>query len=500
MFEQKKQILSLTFSKKFQRTQTKQEAQIANAQKYKFKTPKPQQGKTHHCLTGDRFIPLKSDKENLQNFLLKNLSNSVRKIQSTRNSPQRERKYSNMLFDSLLLNSADDFSIDKSRLPSKSKQILSFSKKASSSQSKPFLHQMKNYFIAQNYLQEKPSTRIISPIPERILDAPNLIDDYYLNLLDWGSLNVLSVALGSEVYLWNGETAETSLLMSAEQDENTISSISWMNSGNCLAIGFHSGVIELWDTVKGMEIRKMYGHNNRVSTLAWNGYMISSGGKDTKIINHDVRSRNHLISCLTSHRQEVCQLKFNNDGSYLASGGNDNTMFIWDVKKMGNKLQSIFFDNESEKIIRPYQTMTAHCAAVKAMGWCPWMRNVIATGGGTRDKTIKFYNCDSGHVMQSINSGSQVCALLWNKRERELISSHGYNKNQICVWNYPKMTKVTELKGHMSRVLYLAMSPDETTIVSGAGDETLRFWKINDKINEISREEDEEICCGLKLR
>ena len=32
--------------------------------------------------------------------------------------------------------------------------------------------------------------------PERILDAPELLDDYYLNLLDWNSSNVLGVALG----------------------------------------------------------------------------------------------------------------------------------------------------------------------------------------------------------------------------------------------------------------------------------------------------------------
>ena len=33
--------------------------------------------------------------------------------------------------------------------------------------------------------------------PERILDAPELLDDYYLNLLDWNSSNVLGVALGA---------------------------------------------------------------------------------------------------------------------------------------------------------------------------------------------------------------------------------------------------------------------------------------------------------------
>jgi len=35
---------------------------------------------------------------------------------------------------------------------------------------------------------------------------------------------------------------------------------------------------------------------------------------------------------------------------------------------------------------------------------------------------------------------------------------------------------VASLTGHTNRVLYLAMSPDGETIVTGAGDETLRFW------------------------
>jgi cell division cycle 20-like protein 1 (cofactor of APC complex) len=40
------------------------------------------------------------------------------------------------------------------------------------------------------------------------------------------------------------------------------------------------------------------------------------------------------------------------------------------------------------------------------------------------------------------------------------------------------MKKVATLTGHSFRVLYLAMSPDCETIVTGAGDETLRFWKV----------------------
>ena len=40
------------------------------------------------------------------------------------------------------------------------------------------------------------------------------------------------------------------------------------------------------------------------------------------------------------------------------------------------------------------------------------------------------------------------------------------------------MVKVAELTGHTSRVLHMAQSPDGTTIVSAAADETLRFWPI----------------------
>ncbi len=43
---------------------------------------------------------------------------------------------------------------------------------------------------------------------------------------------------------------------------------------------------------------------------------------------------------------------------------------------------------------------------------------------------------------------------------------------------YPTMQKVATMTGHTFRVLYLAMSPDGQSIVTGAGDETLRFWNV----------------------
>jgi len=50
---------------------------------------------------------------------------------------------------------------------------------------------------------QRTTMRHIPSQPERILDAPDLESDYYLNLLDWSAQNVLAVALGPTVYLWN---------------------------------------------------------------------------------------------------------------------------------------------------------------------------------------------------------------------------------------------------------------------------------------------------------
>ena len=36
----------------------------------------------------------------------------------------------------------------------------------------------------------------------------------------------------------------------------------------------------------------------------------------------------------------------------------------------------------------------------------------------------------------------QVCALQWSRHEKEILSSHGYSQNQLCLWKYPSMAKV----------------------------------------------------------
>lgn len=317
--------------------------------------------------------------------------------------------------------------------------------------------------VDQNLSRDRKShTRMIATSPERILDAPELIDDFYLNLLDWSCKNMIAIALGSSVYLWNASNGETAEFLSLK-DENYVSALSFSEDGRYLSIGISRGNVELWDVEHQKKLRNMSGHRARIVSLSWNDHLLSSGSRDSHIFNHDVRLLRHHISTFSSHLNEVCGLRWSPDGAQLASGGNDNVLCIWSLHD-----------------IKPIHTFVQHKAAVKSLAWCPWQSNLLASGGGSNDRTIKFWNTSIGTCLNSIDAGSQVCGIIWSKHLKELVSSHGFSQNQIIVWKFPSMTKQADLIGHTSRVLHMSMSPDGTTIVSAAADETLRFWRIFD--------------------
>lgn len=399
--------------------------------------------------SGCRFIPNRSSMDmDVSHF---NVSTSNSSAGSCDTSPSRDN-YKSSLCRSL-------FKEDSQGMSSK---ILSFKEKAPAppqgheNSMKVLYSQNKSAFTA------KPkSYRHIAQVPEKILDAPDMLDDYYLNLLDWSSDNVLAVALGQTCYLWNASSGSIEELTSVT-GENYITSVNWVAGGGYLGVGTAEGETHLYDAETMQLKRSMDGHSARVSSLSWNNHIISSGGRDSLIINHDVRVRNHAVQTLSgTHEAEICGLKWSPDGSQLASGGNDNLMCVWEM------------NSEEPKFSR-----TDHTAAVKALAWCPWQNNLLASGGGTSDRKIRFWNTSTGACLNTIDTHSQVCSILWSKHQKELISSHGFSQNQLIVWKYPTMEKMAELTGHTSRVLHMAMSPDGNTVVSAAGDETLRFWKV----------------------
>jgi cell division cycle 20-like protein 1 (cofactor of APC complex) len=85
---------------------------------------------------------------------------------------------------------------------------------------------------------------------------------------------------------------------------------------------------------------------------------------------------------------QVCGLSWSPGGRQLASGGNDNKLLIWEPH-----------------CSNPVQTYRDHTAAVKAIAWSPHKHGLLASGGGTSDRCIRFWNTTAGAPLSHINTG-----------------------------------------------------------------------------------------------
>eukprot|EP00825_Cyclidium_porcatum_P035709 TRINITY_DN3748_c0_g1_i2.p1 TRINITY_DN3748_c0_g1~~TRINITY_DN3748_c0_g1_i2.p1 ORF type:complete len:473 (-),score=62.61 TRINITY_DN3748_c0_g1_i2:24-1442(-) len=259
-------------------------------------------------------------------------------------------------------------------------------------QKSPLINQQSQFFQLddnlQNYLFR--NTRKIPKVPYKVLDAPALQDDFYLNLIDWSQLNILAVGLSSCVYLWSAQNSKVTKLCDLGISDS-VTSVSWSLRGQYLAIGTNVGDVQIWDTNKLKQVNLLKGHTARVGCLAWNSQVLTSGSRDKSILHRDIRQSSNFIQRLQGHKQEVCGLKWSFDEQQLASGGNDNKLFVW-----------------SPNSTQPVCKFRNHMAAVKALAWSPHQHGLLVSGGGTADRTIRFWNTLNSVQLNVIDTGSQA--------------------------------------------------------------------------------------------
>ncbi|CAN8101109.1 unnamed protein product [Discula destructiva] len=343
-------------------------------------------------------------------------------------------------------------------------RILEF-KPAPPESSKPIdLRQQYNRPLKSANANSAQFRRRIATGPERVLDAPGLIDDYYLNLLDWSSGNQVAIGLERNVYVWSADEGSVSCLLETSPD-TYVSSVKWSGDGAYVGVGLGTGEVQIWDVAESTKVRSMFGHDTRVGVMGWDKHLLSSGARSGLVFNHDVRIAEHKVAELVSHTSEVCGLEWRSDGQQLATGGNDNLVSIWDARSLSV----------------PKFTKTNHKAAVKALSWCPWNMNLLATGGGSYDRHIHFWNTTSGARVNSIDTGSQVTSLRWSPHHREIVSSSGFPDNSLTIWSYPTLVRNIDIPAHESRVLHSCLSPDGQMLATAAADESLKFWKLFEK-------------------
>ena len=209
---------------------------------------------------------------------------------------------------------------------------------------------------------QRTAPRRACATPFRVLAAPGLRDDFYLDLVCWSRLDVIAVGLGSRVRLYRASNLKELCDVGIG---DAVASLAWSPDGRRLAVGCASGRIALYDVGRGVVVTPANGHRGRVGCLDWRGDVLASGSRDRGVVCRDVRvSPRKTVARWKAHRQEVCGLRWSPDGEALATGGNDNAVRVWSASKLGAGAQEL----------------QGHGAAVKALAWSPHARGRLATG------------------------------------------------------------------------------------------------------------------------
>jgi WD40 repeat protein len=104
-------------------------------------------------------------------------------------------------------------------------------------------------------------------------------------------------------------------------DGNTLATCSWVN-----------GSVRLWDVATGMEIVTL---RNDVSafaaTFSPDGNFLATGGADKVVRLWDVATREQVGEPLVGHTDDVESIDFSPDGTLLATGSHDRVVRLWET-------------------------------------------------------------------------------------------------------------------------------------------------------------------------
>ncbi|KAL8719166.1 MAG: hypothetical protein Q9181_008093 [Wetmoreana brouardii] len=234
----------------------------------------------------------------------------------------------------------------------------------------------------------KRESKLVPTIPFRVLDAPNLRDDYYCSVLAYcHTRRTLAVGLSNKVYLWSEAFGVQYPRMDETARRNSyVSSLSFSSTEgghSVLAIGRNSGHISLWSLfdegtrfesqqpsavaclafkpVTTRRTSKKFGaavptEELLVGDELGNVYYYAVEWVDNlKVDIHGWHGAMTLLAKISVHSQQICGLAWSPAGEYFATGANDNACCLFVVKDILSSPRTPERPQRNQR--RPLQTL-----------------------------------------------------------------------------------------------------------------------------------------------
>lgn len=311
-----------------------------------------------------------------------------------------------------------------------------------------------------NFSMPKPTpivkkvNRFYSLENSRILNAPNMCTDFYYNPLCWGQ--VIYIGIGNVLYSYDPASSTNQKIL-----EHTVTTASSYNQ-ETIAQADETQTLRLIDArthqIQQSIVRGLF--TAIVPDEANHGFYMIDRVNDS-FAHYDMRSQNHTSYYFAGAKP--VGLAFNNRYTVVIS--EKSSITTWDIRK----LETL-----------PVLKFNGHITTSKTISFSPYEDKIVASGGGTADKTVKIWDTTTGKIRAEENAQAQICSIHWINKHG-FFATEGFSSNRVSCWPLKEHSVELEVASpaHQDRVLFSAQNPvDPTQIVTASPDETIRFWSV----------------------
>lgn len=185
-----------------------------------------------------------------------------------------------------------------------------------------------------------------------------------------------------------------------------------------------------------------------------NGQRLASGGNSNTVQLWNVNTGSREIA-LPGHSGVIFDIAFSPDGSRIATASEDGSARLWD----SDTGRGLF-------------TLRGHIGEVRSVVFSPDGRMLASAG---EDQTVRLWDANSGsqiHVLRGVDV--RVLGITFSPDGRQLFT--GWTNNAIAVWDTSTWDQQMQLPGHMGEIRALAVNPQATLLASASADDTVRLW------------------------